>query len=344
MENFKKFHVSLITKVLSIIICIICCIAYIIISHFDATEDISAFWGVLSQILLVIVSVFGTNLLLSVLIEAKSRNAMFTDFMANDIIASPDFYNNLTNENKNKMLDALTLSTVLNNNTDMLQMTKTVQQKLLEVKKDYYFENCNFTVSIVDKDAYFEKTIERQITLCPYDEELKLERFSLMKLCLLEDSALIPFTWKSIKISGSFPSIDVDINSDIDEQDIKNTNEISKKNGYTYAKEYVYNKPIVIKRNTRKLTTITLSYIIRCPKEDIFATYRATAPCKTFSVKCTIKSSEKTGKKYKLYSGAFGFMDNASFSANNNNDNEINIVLKDWAFAEDGVAIAIHEK
>lgn len=338
--KFEKFHVSLSTKVLSLIICAICCIAYILITYFDRTTHLAAFWIVLSEILLVVVSVFGTNLILSILIESKSKNAMLTDFMANDIIASPDFYDNLSDDNKHKMLDALTLSTDLKGNVDMLQMTKTIQQKLLEVKKDYYFENCDFTISIEDKGSYFEKTITRQITLCPYDGELKINNFSFMKVCMIEDQAIKPFTWQSIKISESTRCTEVDINSDIEECDIIKTNDISKKNGYNFAKEYIYKKPIVIKKDIQHLTTIALSYIVRCPKNDIFSTYRTAAPCKKFSVKCTITPSQK----YKLYAGAFGFMDNASSSANNRRDNEINISLKDWAFVEDGVAIAIYEK
>ena len=336
--KLEKFHVSKTSKTWSFIVCVICCLAYILVSHF---EDSLSFWGaIILDVLLVSISVLGTNLLLSILIETKSKNAMFTDFMANDIIASPEFYNNLSDKSKRKMLDALTLSTDLKGNADMLKMTKTVQQKLLEIKKDYYFENCDFNVSIEDKGPYFEKTITRQIIICPYADELQIDNFSFVKVCILEDPAIKPFTWSSIKISDSHSCINVNVHSDIEEQELKTTNDISQKNGYNFAKEYLYKKPIKIKKDSQHLTTISLSYIIRCPKNDIFSTYRTAAPCKNFSVKCTISPIEK----YKLYTGAFGFMDDAKNSPNNNLDHEINISLKDWAFAEDGVAIAIHEK
>ncbi len=336
----EKFHISSGTKVLSFVACIVCCLAYVLITFFEKTKEISAIWIILSQFLLVFISVFGTNLILSILIENKSKNAMFTDFMANDIIASPEFYNNMSDDNKRKMLDAIFLSTDFKGNHDLLKMTKTIQQKLLEIDKDYYFENCDYNISIEDKGSYFEKTITRQITMCPYSKELQIDNFSFMKVCLIEDQAIKPFTWQSIKISDSSHCTEVDINSDIEVREALKTDDISEKNGYNFAKEYIYKKPIVIKKDSQHRTSITLSYIVRCPKNDIFSTYRTAAPCKKFSVKCVISPADS----YKLYTSAFGFMDNAGSSANNGRDNEINISLKDWAFVEDGVAIAIYKK
>lgn len=333
-KKLQKFIVSKGVKILSSAIVFICSVVYIVIKYFQGITETMPVWvGVIGEVMLVVISVFGTNLLLSVLIETRNKNALFSEFLANDILSSPEFYDHMTDENKRKMADTLNLSVNLNGNYDLLDMSKSVQEKLVTSQKEYFFEKCSFDVSIKDEGKYFEKIVNRRATLCPYEDSVKIDGFSFLKIKTTDFVDTKPFSWKSISINGT----NIDVKSDIEEVDFE-PEMLPKKNGYDFCKEYRYKKPIWLKRD--KKTNISLTYIVRCPKTDIISAYRAAAPCKNFSVHCSITPEEQ----YKLSANAFGFIDNANKSATSVRDNELSISFENWSFQDDGVCIVINEK
>ena len=62
---------------------------------------------ILNDVLVVFFSVFGTNLILTLCVEKKSRNKAFDEFFMDEIISSQSFYEHLQKQDKEKMLNAL---------------------------------------------------------------------------------------------------------------------------------------------------------------------------------------------------------------------------------------------
>ena len=74
----------------------------------------------------------------------------------------------------------------------------------------------------------------------------------------------------------------------------------------------------------------------RCPKEDITSSFRASVPCKQFSVNYKIESDE-----YKIKAYSFAICKQVENSSNKSTPKEASIKFSDWVFTDDGVVAII---
>lgn len=102
--------------------------------------------NVLKDFFLVIISIIGTTLLTSTIIEKNQKNTTYTELLANDIFASPEFYSNLSDENKQKMIENLERN-FYDRHSIKQELYNVFRQRLNEIQQDYYYEECNFNIS-----------------------------------------------------------------------------------------------------------------------------------------------------------------------------------------------------
>lgn len=341
MKKIKKFKISRGITICMIILVVILSIAYGACSYYLNLDDISisknnikdiATLKTVQNILLTVVSIFSTNLILSALIEVHSKNALITEIINNDIIASPDFYNSMSNENKEKIYKALEKNLF----TDRLitnEMFVNIRKKLNEIMDDYYFESCEYIIICNVKDDYIEKEITKKVSIRSYDNE-----FSIKDFCVGNVSS------KTIQGVETFKLLSLIINNERINLDkyVKNIpgkiSNLEDQNEYDINETYIYNK--VLKIFNKKPTTIVVKSKTRTTIDDKNSTFRVTKPCKSFSLNYTVNQSDK----YRLAVDAFGFLDDADDSTNSSAKSNINIKFKDWIFKYDGVVVSIIEK
>lgn len=332
-KKIKKFFVRKSTIVISVLLLIVSLVAYVVLQVRPAYKD-SLAASVSKEVLLVLISVLGSNLILSIVIETDEKNSLLDHFMANDIISSNYYLKNLSEENKKKLADSLILQERFDGNTDLLEMANSVHKKLIESQQSYYFEECEIKADICEKEDYFEKDVIRRISVVPYNNTTTVRNFPLTTINCAKINNTDALKLQSLTVSGK----NIDLKRGVKKDVAPICDTVFSHNGYNEHIVFSLKAPLVLHK--QKPTVLVLKYTVRCPKSDIVSTYRTSAPCKSFSVVCRIDPKEK----YRLLTSAFGFWDHANGNMNNSAENETHIKFDDWIFTDDGVSIAIHER
>ncbi len=285
------------------------------------------------EILIGIISVIGIDLIFSLVTEVRSNNKMLSDFFKEDIISSPDFYLSLEPETRQKMLKALEQAQYYNDNEPLYMVHSNVIKKLQDYKKDdYYFEKCEYIVRVTDRGDFFEKRIVRNIRLKSYDHNKVIKYFRLGRItCAGENND--KFQISEVVVNKNPIAKSRIIKSETDVED-----KLNKKNGYKKEITYSLDK---IKLSKDTDVTISVKIITVCPKDDLVSAFRATVPCKNFSVDYVIEDPEN---KYRVVAHAFGFMDHADSYPNNHKDNGVKIELNGWTLRDNGITITTIQK
>lgn len=342
-KTMEKFKIRSGTIGLVLTILIITMVAYFVCTYYlnlnnlnivnETSKEKIVKLQTLRDILLVIISICGTNLLLSIIVEKKSKNSLVEDIILNDVVASPEFYKQMDNNKKKKMFYALEEELFFKHNITH-EMFKIVREKIINMSCDYYYESCKYIVTCNVHDNYIEKEITRKVSLKSYEKEYIIKNFSIgncssKKIEGMESYQLISFEINNQKI---------DLKKFVKEIENKDRCNLDEQNEYDSNKKFIYNKPLKITND--KETTIVVKCKTRTAIDDKSSTFRVVKPCKNFSVVYSIIQHEK----YRLVVDAFGFLDNADDSANNTSSSNININFDDWIFKYDGVVVIILEK
>ncbi|MCM1100148.1 MAG: hypothetical protein NC079_00645 [Clostridium sp.] len=338
----QKFYIKKSSIYLSVALVVICAIAYILCTFFlniegmvqaqsmDTTKIAMLQTG--KDILLIFISLFGANLLLGLLIEVNSKNALVSDIIMNDVVSAPEFYENLPADIQTAMCNALERRLFFPYDS-VHNMFQNIRSRLIDTIRDYYFCNCTFVVSCNVKETYIEKVITRKVSLKSYENTFTITNYSLGQFKSKTISGLQPYEIESVEINGvSISSDDYGLGED------PKMRHLDEQNQYDSSMEYVYKKPIEI--NNQKETTVSVKYVTRTSKDDRISTFRVGKPCQNFSLIYSVIQQDK----YRLAVDAFGFLDNADDSANNSSDSNVNICFSDWIFRYDGVTVVLLDK
>jgi len=284
----------------------------------------------LKDLLVVIASILGTNLLINGIIEVKSKNQLLTDIIANDIIASPNFYTYMDTVNQLKMCQALEKNLFFQNNTIKQDMSTEVRQKILDIKDPYYFEECDFIVTSTIYDKYIEEDVTKKIVIKSYGDSCHIENYPISNYSSKTTDVFVPFELLSVNINGK----EINIENDI-KQITSCKNSFDEQNKFNSNIRYVYNKKILI--NNKDGVNIILKYKTRTTIDDRLTVFRVGKPCKRFSLIYNLTPDEK----YRLAINAFGFFDDGSATINDDSNYHTNIEFSNWIFTYDGVVIMI---
>lgn len=334
----KKFKISSGSYLLMGLLFLVCGIAYgFICYHINSTSsnpDIVLL--TFKDVLLVFLSILGTNLLVAAIIEVNSKNKYINDFFTKDIVSWSGFYENIDRDERIKMLSALELLDTCHENEKLKEMHESIKSKMgRHLNDDYYFERITYSITVYEEEDCFRKKTTKTMHVKSYDKHCTVKNYNLATIvcndipnCLKED--LIKVTIGNNK-KYDCSSIEILPNS--------NTGGIQQKNGY--QKTVDLNLIPDVKLSNNQEVVICLSYELRCNKSDLVSTYRTKHPCKDFSVIYTV---EKPSDKYKLVGQAFGFQERANNSTVLDADNVISLGFDDWIFTDDGICITMLEK
>lgn len=336
MRGLKRYKIHkgvMIVLILLLFCCITCYFVLTVQVNFNSqiTASTVAVYETIKSILVVIISTIGVNLLSSILIDKNSKNYFLNEIMLNDVIGSSEFYNCMNDNVKEDMYNALECN-IFNQNTIKSSMYKSIRDKLNNMSNNYYYTKCSYSVTCTVHDTYIEKVIKRTTHIRSYDECKTLKRHKI-----------IGFSSKRISGLQSFEKISLKINNEkIDESDCKeipaNEDNWQEQNGYNYSIDYIYQKNLRIYNN--KDTIIVMEYRTRTSVDDRMSTFRVSLPCKEFNLHFSLTQQEK----YRLVGSAYGFLDDADNSNNNNSKANITIEFSDWIFKHDGAVVVILDK
>ncbi|MBQ3431838.1 MAG: hypothetical protein IJG23_03540 [Clostridia bacterium] len=288
---------------------------------------------VIKDICLVISSIFGTNLMVSLIIEKSNKNAMFREFFENEIISNSTFYDCLNEENAKKMLSGLELSRHYANNKIALEICDNFRNKITEKELKYYYSNLAYTIRVTDKGDYFEKKITREITINSIEDYQKIENYKILEMSFAELKSVKTFELQSVQVNGKV------VNSEkyckCEEHDISKT--VGEKKDFNKQIRTYYKNKIKLYKN--KPFKLSISMITRCPKDDITSTFRVAVPCKNFRISYIINSNN-----YRLVVSTFNSCEGAVDVSDKRYPNEINVSIDGWVVPENGVIVTIVPK
>lgn len=287
----------------------------------------------LRDVFLAITSIIGTSLLTSVFIEKNQKNIDYTELIANDIFASPEFYMNLTEENKEKML------TYLSENSQKKdpirsELYSLYKEKLLANKYQYYYENFDESTSYYDFGSYSEKRNKRIIKLRSYNEKIEIKKICLLSYKLSPTPEIETFEL----LGGSF-GVENDpllIGKDIVVETSITRSPFLMKNGYLQTYEVNLCKEISLYPD--KDTVISFEYISRVSDGDMSSGVGVSVPCRKFSLNFYAPS------EYIVYAHTFGFLDSGNNISNSDYKNTISVHFDRWLLPDEGVAICLVKK
>lgn len=335
-KGYKRYGIKKGTTIIMIILMVLCLLVQFVCGlsiHDDMSAEKMAIYKTIKDVLLVIVSVTGVNLFSSMLIEVNCKNNYLSDIMNNDIISSPEFYNNMSEINKTKVCDALERSLFFNYEITH-EMYKCIRNKLKENLGEYYYTKCSYSVTCSIYDNYIEKEVTRITRIRSYENTQKQKRFHISSFCSKKIDGFKQYEIKSLEINGRKIKKD-----DIDEIITENQGSLDEQNGYEYFVEYFYKKVLCL--NYKQDTVITLKYITRTTNDDRMSTFRVGCPCKNFDLFYTIKQPGN----YRIAVSAYGFLDDAdSSSTNTSSPSDITITFNDWIYKFDGVTVVMFDK
>ena len=326
------------------LVCLIICIVLLLIAYaillgarfvLNGADNVSSesviVVDIFSNVLLVIISVLGSSIFSSFLIERKELDKQSIETILNDVLCSTEYLPLISDRNKG-LLEAGLLGFDCQMQGAMI---RAVCSKLFEDNPEYYFEECEYTVNCKIGEKYIEKEITRSSTIRSYAKTCKINGYVFVKMtskplscgedCLTVTK--VEINNKRIDSNKYRPSPPRRVNASLLE-----------KNGYTMEHCYAYKDTLLLKND--ESTKIVVTYKTRVEKDDTHYCCRVSEHCNKFSVHFQIDDQ----RDYKIVTSPFGFMDTAYNSPNDNSRNKVDLVFNGLVFKECGVAIDFKEK
>lgn len=333
-----KYTISISSYITVIIIFLIstfcyCALSMPIIGNFITNIQIRK---IIINIFLVLTSVTGTNLLTSLIIEKNSKNQEWQDIIFEEILSNHTFYDYMDAQTKDAISAAVNYSINEYNNTVLQhEIMQSIIRKLNFETETYYFDKCDYIVNCEVFDEYIKYDMKRITELYSYEDEYTISKFRVAVVansCNNEHS----ITDIEIQVNGKTLSKDdyiIETESSNKESDIE-------RNGYNTVKYIYLKEPLNLyseKNGKQKCTTIIFRQVAEASLDDVVNSYRASKPCRNFSVYFNLESKDK----YKLVSNSFGFIDSTNPAKDTDVDYISKIEFSDWVFEDDGVVITI---
>lgn len=294
------------------------------------TEPVSIILSIFKDILLAVLSIIGTSLLTTVFIEKNQKNVDYTELIANDIFASPEFYTNLTDSNKYKIHKYLE-EYIYNQNPIKSEIYNKCREKIHNPNSRYYYSYFNMNVKYTQYDSYSQKDIQRVVKICSYDEKLTIDKLPLLTYNLSPTNLIKNFELVSVTIgTKKKPLI---IGKDVIPEKTSTTDSLLGKCGYTDTYTVYLQNPITLHKNEELL--ITVDYISRVTDEDMSVGFGVSVPCQKF-----IFNFEAPPDMI-VYAHTYSFLNPENHDPNSRNRNILSLHFDNWLLPGEGVAICI---
>lgn len=288
----------------------------------------------LKNSLLIISTITGTNLLTSAILETDNKNQEWRNIISTDFLSNANFYSNMDDKTKWDIFLAIKCSINGDNNMVQDEITSSILKKMKFENEEFYFEKCAYDVKCTISNNYIEYVVARRTELYSYKKKFVCDKFRVAIVANMCDNEL-GIRDISVKLNGRQLS---DADLIIEKEAISKEADIER-NGYNEIKYIYLRDPLELysKNEEHNCVTMVYSYTARTALNDLVSSYRASQPCKCFSVKFDLLSKEK----YQLVTNTFGFLDSSKGEDDTNNDYTSYSEFKDWIFEDDGVIVSI---
>ncbi len=288
----------------------------------------------IKDILVVICTILGTNFLLSLLIQKKSQNDLYDEFLTEDLLQNKKFIESMPENNRKILLKYIEKIDYLGDNEIYSELISNVRDKIVNYKYKYYFETNNTSIICTILPDCIEKKITKTYEAKSFKKEELFDEFPFAQSSLepIEGRRSIEIT--SLKINDEIK----DVSKFIDYKTKDSENIYHKNSNYTKKIIGFYKDPM--KFYSDKTTKVEVVYTTYVPLRDRVYTTRLSAPCKKYDFRFRINDSTK---QYILHSQAFGFQEDATKTPAGCQPNEISYTINDWTFPADGVFITFNE-
>lgn len=293
--------------------------------------------NVVRDLLLILVSIIGTTLLTANIIEKNQKNTTYTELIANDIFASPEFYSNLSEDNKRKIMDNLEKN-YYDNFPIKQELYNLFRERLNGFSHSYYYEVCNYNVSYYYTGSCIEKTIVRTMKIRSYTKNERITNFYVCRYSLSPNENIngnlnsqIPFQIVSVSIND----VKQPMNNILVENKMT-SNQLLDKCGYSSTCVVRLKDDIVLSTTYDTIIRIEYKSIVTDMEDPM--SFRVPVPCRKYILNCTVPV------EYKVVAHAFGFFDSASNSSNSVYDNNISVAFDNWLMPDNGVTISCFNK
>lgn len=289
----------------------------------------------LKDVCVVVCSIFGSNFLLSLIIQKKSQNDLYDEFITEDLLQNRKFIKSIPKDNRKILLKSIEEIDFFSENKIYSKLIDSVRDKIAESHYPYYYISHNMDIICSIESNYIEKEIIKTVEIGSFEKCKTIKSFVISKFVLEELSGVKNVEIKKLTIN--------DENKDIDNciEYVYNEN-----NDNVYLANVNYNKKGLCRLKDRitfyndKPTKIEITYTTRVPLSDKVFTSRLSSPCKNYHFHFRIDDSVNN---YKIYAQAFGFQDDAMKNPAGSRKNEITYEINDWAFPTDGVFVTFYK-
>lgn len=301
----------------------------------------STVFRLVREIGIILVSILISSLFTMYIVEKKEKNNIYSE-------AVSDFFD----ENKCR-LDISDLSKAdIQFYTDIASknipddLVESIFGKICSPNEKYYYTKYDIDIKCSINNNIIIKNITEKISLRSYNDSYEFNKdknpfviteMTCEKLYFKEDNLPIRNNTevKNFKIAEN-EDLSKYIKYGSDSQD----NRIHRKMGYNKSFRAWLNYNFTI--NNENDTELIIEYTTRVPlKDKMFILH---FPCACKKAKISFSLCGKNARKYRVYGSAFGFIDNAENTHNNNNSREISFEFNNWSFRRDGAAIGIIRK
>lgn len=339
MEKLKKYKTSNIGMVCLIGGDLVALVVYLCCLLVPEAETNKIILEIVTNFLVVLISVLSTSILSIPLIEVREKNSLCEQMLKDDVLRTPQFFNSLTESQKKDMLQAL--ESALHFDFDILKgsMYASIRSKInssFETDNCVYLASCEYKVRCFIENESIRKTILKKLTLCT-TKPTSISEFPLCSMSFSETESKNPLQISYLVVDDHICSIDTEVGTIVTEND----HPLSQKSGYTITRKHYYKNPL--KLSEKKSTVIEVQYTTIVPKNDKSYICRVSTPCQKFKFEFYLEGENRN--QYRISLCAFGFIDNGRGTPNLHDDTpSASIEFNDWIFPQDGVAVTILEK
>lgn len=308
----------------------------------DQNAALRILMNIVSNMLLVGISVLSTTVISIPLIEVRSKNSLYDKILLDDVLSDPRFYNALSKEDREKMLRSLEANLHFRGSATKEDMFQSIRKKLNTYHdrndtdaEQCYLESCSYHIKCEICGQYFCKTVNKVIDIRAY-EPINKRNFPLCitSAPVLNDRYDVSEV-ETLIINGR----ELNVNDCVETKSSNiHNNAFDKKSGYTRRSGHFYKGNLHLTPD--KPTKITVNYKTYVPIRDTFYSCRTSYPCHKFQFSYML--SGKCADEYSLSVCAFGFVDDGRETPNRSDSNpDIEVNFENWIFPLDGVAVTM---
>lgn len=331
IQKYKGSKIGILSMLIAVIVSIFCYVTVLFLLQDDSiVTKCGTVLYVIRDSLLMVTSIIATSLLTSVFIEKNRKNIDYTELIANDIFASPEFYTNLTEENKEKVHKYLEENLFLKNPIKN-QVYQSCRKKVYSNQLNYYYQELYINISYYDRETYSEKYIKRVEKIRSYNEEITVSKMYLFSYSLSPTEGVENFSIISAGIGEDNEPLEIGKDIIIEKKNERNL--LLDKCGYTEVYDVYLSKEVTVLPDCD--TILNIEYVSRVTDEDMSARFSVPVPTKKYNFNFTAPQD------HIVYAHAFSFLNTSRNFPNSLYRNTIAVNFDNWLLPGEGVAICV---